>query len=216
MDISPGSLSEEDISKRLLEINERPGHEAYPSALLSDTLRPAAVLVPLLKIYLKELDETSWHVLLTRRSDTLIEHTGQVAYPGGRSDDDDSSPEATALREAQEEIGIKPEDIRLLGRLESILTITNYLVTPVVGVIPWPYEFELAANEVSRVFTIPFTWLADPNSYRIEQREIPQAYSSVLQGNKYPVIYFNLYDGEVLWGVSAEITMRLIKTLLKE
>jgi 8-oxo-dGTP pyrophosphatase MutT (NUDIX family) len=213
--ISPKHLSEEEIARRLNRSNDPPHDEAYPSALLSDAPRPAAVLVPLLLRKIHELDEFSWHVLLTRRSDSLIEHRGQVAFPGGGSDIDDASPESTALREAQEEIGIRPEDVRILGRLESLLTISNYLVTPVVGVIPWPYKFELAIDEVSRVFTIPITWLADPNNYQIRQREIPPPYSSILQSNVYPVIYFNIYDGEILWGVSAEITMHLIQTLLQ-
>jgi 8-oxo-dGTP pyrophosphatase MutT (NUDIX family) len=210
---SPLQLSEEKIISRLKKINEPPQDEAYPSALLSDAPKPAAVLVPLLIKYLQEYNDYSWHVLLTRRSDSLIEHKGQVAFPGGRSDIDDSSPEVTALREANEEIGISPEEVRVLGRLDGLLTISNYLVTPVVGVIPWPYEFKLASNEVSRVFTIPFNWLANPDNHTVHLRDIPPPYSSILQSNKYPVIYFKAYDGEVLWGVSAEITMRLIKTL---
>lgn len=213
---SPMQLSEEGIIKRLNKESYLPDSDAYPSALLSDAPKPAAVLVPLVSRYICEKDEFVWHVLLTRRSDTLVEHRGQVAFPGGRSDKDDTSPEMTALREAQEEIGIKPKDVRLLGRLESMLTISNYLVTPVVGVIPWPYEFTLATNEVSKIFTIPLTWLADANNHTLHMREIPPPFSSIISSNKYPVIYFNPYNGETLWGVSAEITMRLVRTLVDE
>jgi 8-oxo-dGTP pyrophosphatase MutT (NUDIX family) len=212
--ISPKKLSKEEIIFRLNKNNEPPHDEAYPSALLSDAPKPAAVLVPLLIRYLEEFEDYSWHVLLTRRSHMLVEHKGQVAFPGGRSDKNDLSLEKTALREAQEEIGIRPREVRILGRLESLLTISNYLVTPIVGVIPWPYKFKLANNEVSRVFTVPLAWLANPNNHKIHLRDIPPPYSSILRSNKYPVIYFNEYDGEVLWGVSAEITLRLIKTIL--
>jgi 8-oxo-dGTP pyrophosphatase MutT (NUDIX family) len=211
----PLELSEGEISKRLNKNYESPLVEGYPSALLSDAPKPAAVLVPLLIINNQDQYVNSWHLLFTRRSDQLIEHRGQVAFPGGRSDSDDPSPEATALREAQEEIGLQPEDVHLLGRLDSLLTISNYSITPVVGVIPWPYEFKLAMDEVSRVFTIPISWLADSYNHQVLEREIPPPYSSILRSSKYPVIYFNTYDGEVLWGVSAEITLRLIKTLLE-
>jgi len=213
--ISPLLLTEKKIIKRLSKNNEPIDNEAYPSALLSDAPKPAAVLVPLLIRYSEKSDEKSWHVLLTRRSDLLVEHRGQVAFPGGRSDKEDSSPEETAVREAHEESGINPEKVRLLGRLDNLLTISNYLVTPVVGFIPWPYEFKLAKDEVSKVFTIPISWLADPSNYTVHMRDIPPPYSSVLRSNKYPVIYFSPYEGEILWGVSAEITMRLIKSLLE-
>jgi 8-oxo-dGTP pyrophosphatase MutT (NUDIX family) len=206
-------ITEDYITERLFNAIGKSPEEAYPSALLSDAPKPAAVLVPLLKKSWNDDKDRSWHVLLTRRSDSLIEHRGQVAYPGGRSDKDDPSPEATALREAQEEIGIKPGDVRLLGKLTSVLTISNYSVTPVVGVIPWPYEFKLASYEVSRVFSIPLDWLADSSNYEIRQREIPSPYSQIMRSNKHPVIYFNTFSGEKLWGVSAEITLRLIRTI---
>lgn len=212
--ISPLQLTEDEIIKRLKKNFEPLDNEAYPSTLLSDAPKPAAVLVPLIIKFIDEEDDHSWHVLLTRRSDMLAEHRGQVAFPGGRSDNNDHSPEDTALREAYEEIGVKPEEVRILGRLDSLLTISNYLVTPVVGIIPWPYEFKLARNEVSKVFTIPLGWLFDTSNYSVHVRDIPSPYSSILQRNRYPVIYFNTYDGEVLWGVSAEITMRLINSLI--
>ena len=90
------------------------------------------MLIPFLRI------EQAWHLLFTRRNSALPEHSGQVAFPGGRADPDDPDLETTALREAYEEIGLLPADVRILGRLYDFLTITNYLVTPIVGVIPWP------------------------------------------------------------------------------
>ncbi len=203
-------LSTEEIAYRLARAQEQPSEEAYPSAFLSDAPRPAAVLVPLLRAPISDHGEQGWHLLLTRRSDRLAEHRGQVAFPGGRSDPGDPTPAATALREADEEVGIRPADVQLLGALNSVLTITNYSVTPVIGVIPWPYPIQLQPDEVSRVFTIPLHWLADPAHREIQRRTIP----SPQGGESLPVIYFHPYDNEVLWGMSAEITMTLLKTLL--
>ncbi len=150
---------------------------------------------------------TEWHVLYTRRTDQVADHKGQVSFPGGRSEDGDNSLEATALREAQEEIGLQPSDVRLVGRLERLYTITNYLITPVVGLIPWPYSFHLEQIEVGRVFTIPLRWLADESHYAIHEREVP---TPKLIRKMHRVIIFEPYDGETLWGVSAEITLRLL------
>ena len=103
--------------------------------------------------------------------------------------------------------------MKVLGKLDSLITITNFRVSPVIGVIPWPYHFRLAEGEVDRVFTIPLTWLADPCHYEIRQRIISHPYSYHSENVSLSVIYYQQYDGEVLWGVSAEITTRLLKTL---
>jgi 8-oxo-dGTP pyrophosphatase MutT (NUDIX family) len=146
-------------------------------------------------------------VLFTLRTASLAEHSGQVAFPGGRADSTDTTAEVTALREAQEEIALRSQDVRILGSLKNLRTITNYCITPVVGALPWPYSFDLAREEVSRVFTIPLEWLADRDNHEIRMRDLPHPFSQV------PVIYFKLYEGELLWGVSAEITLNLLKAL---
>ena len=148
-----------------------------------------------------------WEVLFTRRTSSLPEHSGQVAFPGGRADPEDDSPEDTALREAEEEINLDPSDVLVLGRLRELRTITNYCVQPIVGKIPWPYDFVLAKEEVSRVFSIPLEWLADPDNHKIQFRELPEPHPPA------PVIYFDRYDGELLWGVSAEITLNFLESL---
>ncbi len=163
--------------------------------------RPAAVLILLL------VEDSAWNLLLTRRSAELPEHSGQVAFPGGRSDPEDRSPEETALREAEEEIGLKRQDVRILGRLPDYHTITNYLVTPFVGSIPWPYALSPAANEVTRIFKVPLDWLADPANHETRFRPLPAPHPAV------PVVYFHPYDGEVLWGASARLSLTLINTL---
>ncbi len=116
----------------------------------------AAVLLPL--VWWKE----GWHLVFTRRTEVVENHKGQVSFPGGGCEVGESTPEQTALREAGEEIGLDPADVRLLGKLNEVLTITRYRVTPVVGVMPWPYAIRPEPAEVERVFTIPLDWLADP------------------------------------------------------
>jgi 8-oxo-dGTP pyrophosphatase MutT (NUDIX family) len=200
-------LSETEISARLERACQAAGlsidfsESPYPSELLPDAPRPAAVLIPLLR------KEDDWHILYTRRNSTLAEHSGQVAFPGGRSDPGDLSPEATALREAYEEIGLAPEDVHILGRLNDFITITNYAVTPVVSHIPWPYEWSIQKEEVSRVFTIPFAWLSDPLHHEVRQRPLKSPRSYV------DVIYFQPYDGELLWGATARFTLKLLNIL---
>ena len=202
------ALTEEEIASRLaraahLDLGPDPSFDVkFPPGFHSTPPRPAAVLVPFLQ------SQGEWHILLTRRTDSLPEHSGQVAFPGGRADLEDVSLEATALREAQEEIGLWPENVRILGQLAPFLTVTNYLLTPVVGrILSWPSPLILAEVEVKRVFTIPLTWLIDPAHREVRARALPFPHAAL------PVIYFQPYDGELLWGVSAQITLMLLKAL---
>ncbi len=196
------SLAEEDISARLTKAYCGQVHCHYPRELIAAQPRRAAVLIPML------WDAGEWHLLFIRRTNTRHDpHSGQVAFPGGASDPADASLEFTALRETKEEVGIEPADVRILGMLDDELTISSYRVTPFVGRIPWPYPLRLANNEVSRAFTIPLAWLADAANRRIEHRILPPPYEPV------PVIYFAPYDGEILWGVSAGITLSLLRAI---
>jgi 8-oxo-dGTP pyrophosphatase MutT (NUDIX family) len=213
--ITDWDIPQETMGQKIRMAQDLLAEEYYLSAFLSDAPKPAAVLVPLLRALVGDNGMEGWHLLLTRRSDRLAEHSGQVAFPGGRCDPDDLTPEATALREAYEEIGLHPNQVKILGRLPNMWTITNYSITPVVAVIPWPFPIHLAKHEVSRVFTIPLAWLADPAHHEIRQRTIPSPYSLQLKSESYPIIYYHPYDGEVLWGVSAEITNSLIRILHK-
>ena len=194
-------LTEEQISERLLNGLTNPTDSPFPPGFLPAAPRPAAVLIPFLR------KNTAWQVLFTRRTDSLPEHSGQVAFPGGRSEAGDADATTTALREAYEEIGLRPTDVRILGQMQEMVTITNYAVTPVVGVIPWPYEFHLEHEEVSRVFTIPLDWLAKPENHAERSRQLPAPYAPA------KVVYFEPYDGEVLWGASARMTLNLVRAL---
>lgn len=197
-------LSIEEIVERLEKAPKNPPDKPYPRGLLKATLRPAAVLIPFLK------KDNAWHILFIRRAEHSEDlHSGQVAFPGGGAHSEDRDPVTTALREAYEELGIQPNDVRILGKMGEFVTISSYTVTPVIGVIPHPYHFRLDRNEVTRVFSIPLEWLADPAHHEIRQRELPSPYRSI------DVIYFQPYDGEVLWGASARFMLDLIEILRK-
>jgi 8-oxo-dGTP pyrophosphatase MutT (NUDIX family) len=150
---------------------------------------------------------SDWHLIFTRRTDTVESHKGQVSFPGGGCEDKETHAEQTALREAQEEIGLNPRDVRILGRLNDVATITYFRVTPVIGIIPWPYEFQLSRDEVSRVFSIPLNWMAQPSNWD-EFNFSPEG----MQRN-FPMITYQPYDGEVLWGASARITQNFLEVL---
>ena len=150
----------------------------------------------------------AWHILFIRRtSNSNDPHSGQVAFPGGGSDPGDRDAVDTALREANEELGLLPADVHILGRLMDFITVTGYRVTPIVASIPWPYPLILEAKEVNRAFTIPLDWLADSSNHEERQRTLRAPYQPV------NVIYFKTYDGETLWGASARFTIELLHIL---
>jgi 8-oxo-dGTP pyrophosphatase MutT (NUDIX family) len=199
-------LTEATITERL--------RRAYQPGVITSTggyaemyeniaLKCAAVLIPL--IWWKD----EWHLVFTRRTEVVEHHKGQVSFPGGGCNLDETTPEETALREAREEIGLKPEDVRLLGRLNDVMTISGYQVTPVVGVMPWLYEVRLEPAEVGRVFTIPLLWLVGRKNWE-EQSITPDGAQ-----RPFPVVKYHEYDGEILWGVSGRITLNFLSVLGK-
>jgi 8-oxo-dGTP pyrophosphatase MutT (NUDIX family) len=127
-------------------------------------LRPAAVLVPLVE------HEGGTTVLLTKRAETLRQHTGQVAFPGGRCDGDETPVEA-ALREAEEEIGLRREYVDVVGLLTPYETVTNYIVTPVVAFVRPGFTLTLNPGEVAEVFEPPLAWLMDAANHERQFRE---------------------------------------------
>jgi 8-oxo-dGTP pyrophosphatase MutT (NUDIX family) len=125
-------------------------------------LRDAAVLVPLLET------DRGLRLLLTKRSSRLRHHPGQVAFPGGKRDEGET-PEAAALREAQEEVGLPKGHARVLGRLPAHETVTGFAVTPVVAHVA-PFEFRPEPDEVEEAFTVPLSHVLDPANYAVERR----------------------------------------------
>ena len=197
----PVTLTEEYISLRLTEAIEAadPSLDGYAEIDLNDEtrLKCAAVLIPLV------WHDNEWHVLFTRRTDKVESHKGQVSFPGGACDEGETTPEQTALREVEEEIGIHSTDIKVLGRLTTLITITYFRVTPVVGVVKWPTVFRVGEHEVARVFTIPLGWLA--NSSNRWEFDMP--------GRNRSLIAYHPYDGELLWGATARMTVDFLKVL---
>ena len=195
------TLTENEISQRLSTAIQSAGvsSDGYAELELNDEtrLKCAAVLVPLV------WQDDEWHLLFTRRTDKVESHKGQVSFPGGACDEGETLPEQTALREAEEEIGLQASGIRVLGRLANLITISYFRVTPVVGVVKWPTVFRVGEHEVARVFTIPLGWLA--NETNRWQFEIP--------GTKRSVIAYHPYDGELLWGATARMTVDFLKVL---
>ncbi|HLD94296.1 MAG TPA: CoA pyrophosphatase [Anaerolineales bacterium] len=163
--------------------------------------KPAAVLIPLLR------QGEEWQLLYILRARVEGDmHSAQVAFPGGRLDPGETSPQEAALREAREEIALDTTGVRLLGLLEDFITISNYRVTPVVGVIPWPTDLHPDPREVQRIFTIPLSWLADPSNWEQRERVAPN-------GQTVKVVYFKQYEKELLWGVTARITLNFLEAL---
>jgi len=166
----------------------------------SGNAREAAVLVPLIE------DHGIWHVLFTRRSNTVNDHKGQVSFPGGAIEPDDANTVAAALREAEEEIGIKPSQVQVLGELPPHESVTGFRIYPVIAKIEWPILLQINPDEVSRVFTIPLEWLARKENYEIREWRSPF-------GLREGVIFYKPYDGEQLWGISARIMQDLLITI---
>ena len=194
-------LTEDFISEQLQEAIKSAGPSSDGYAEIDVTaemqLRCAAVLVPLV------WHDNEWHLLFTRRTDKVESHKGQVSFPGGACDEGETTPEQTALREAEEEVGINPNDVKVLGRLTNMITISRFRVTPVVGIIKWPNVFRVGEHEVARVFTIPLGWLANSSN----------RWQFQIQDRKRAVIAYHPYDGELLWGATARMTVDFLNIL---
>lgn len=186
-----------DLKTRLLECDSAPvGDWAELSGGRGHC--PAAVLVPLVA---RGQVPT---VLLTRRTDHLHHHPGQISFPGGRVEEADTSPIDTALRETEEEIGLDRRHIELIGTLPDYLTGTGFRVTPVVGLVTPPFELTLDAFEVAEAFEVPLSHFLDPANH--EQHSIVHE-GRVRQFHAMP------YQGYFIWGATAGIIMSLYRVL---
>ncbi|MCZ6470244.1 MAG: CoA pyrophosphatase [Gammaproteobacteria bacterium] len=196
-------LSLDDIRQRLSKQPDTT-YDVPPEMLQGDT-REAAVLIPFCRI------DDAWHILYIRRAKFEGDlHSGQVAFAGGKREAGDSSLEYTALREAEEEIGLAHQDVKVLGHLNHHHTISEFIVRPYVAQVHWPYPLTLDEAEVAHAFTMPLTWLADQSNYRTEQRQHPDSQ------RPWPVVYYEHYAGELLWGATARMTLSLIEVLTGE
>lgn len=151
-------LQKDMIRFTLNLLKDRLSLNPNPQAAPPD-LHPAGVLAPLF------FTEDEPHLLFTQRTMTVRDHRGQISFPGGVQSSQDSNLLATALRETQEEIGLPPEKVEVLGSLKSLATITGYWVTAFVGLIPYPYDFHLNSGEVQRLLLLPLAGFCDPRRW---------------------------------------------------
>lgn len=179
---------------------ERKRRNVIYSQINFSNLKKAAILIPFVCV------DGCWSLLFTRRADSLKNHRGQVSFPGGGMEREDVSLVETALREANEEIGLKKTGIHIIGLMPDFITNSDYVVTPIVSWVDWPVPLDISNHEVSRVFTIPIDWLKNSNHWEERLYSHPNG----LHGT---VIFYHLYDGELLWGISAKITIDLFNIL---
>lgn len=158
----------------------------------------SAVLVPVFK------KGTDYFLLMAKRTDQVLKHKNQISFPGGVQDPEDRDLVATALREAHEEVGLKPEDVRILGLLGDVQTFTNFRITPVVAEVPYPYPFKTSPVEVAELLEVPWNLFSEQRSYRKEEMEY--------NGEKYQVDFYD-YQHHVIWGATARITRELLELL---
>lgn len=179
----------DDVRRRLAAV-------ARPGVTPGETHRHAGVLVPLFV-----RDSRLW-IVFTRRTETVEHHRGQISFPGGAHEPSDADLSQTALRETEEELGVRPEDVKLLGRLSPMVTVTDFYVEPYVAAIPQPYVFTPAESEIAEVVEAPVGALTDP-AIR-ETRSLP--------GRDEPVLFYH-YGNHVIWGATARMLAELIEAL---
>lgn len=180
-------------------------HDPEPALLLGDHHdfdvdspgQPAAVLIAL-------TDRAEPGVLLTRRTETLRRHAGQIAFPGGRIDPEDDGPIGAALREAEEEIALDPRRVDVVGIADSYRTVTGYHVVPVLGIVPPDLPLVPAEAEVADLFEVPFAFLLDPTNHRIGTVQF--------QGSERR-FYEILWGDRRIWGATAAMIVNLSRRL---
>lgn len=161
--------------------------------------RRAAVLMPLCAVGGQP------HFVFTERARDLEHHQGQISFPGGTADQRDPHLLQTALREAEEEIGLKPADVEVLGELDDVLTAASgFIISPFVAWIPHPYPFRPSAREVHEIFTVPLSEFQDPRNYREEFRE--------RAGERIAVPFFTC-GSRVIWGATGRIVKQFLDLL---
>jgi 8-oxo-dGTP pyrophosphatase MutT (NUDIX family) len=161
---------------------------------------PAAVLVPVI------LGEQP-SILLTKRTSHLTKHAGQISFPGGRIDPEDSGPEAAALREAHEEIGLNAGSVEVLGRLTDHVTGTGYRITPVLSVLPPDLSYRLSPHEVESIFELPMRVVLDPDAPRRQRQHVRGIWRDY---------WVWPHPEHFIWGATAAILVQLAQRLREE
>ncbi len=161
----------------------------------------SAVLIPMYK------NDGQYHIVFIKRTMTVKTHQGQISFPGGMREKADESLRDTALREAEEEIGLSPKDVNILGELDDEITTTsNYIVTPFIATIPWPYRLVANKDEVAKIISVPLAALQDENCRQPETER--------LNGEKVESFAY-YYQGTRIWGATARILNKLLGIIAK-
>ncbi len=169
--------------------------------ITDETLIPSAVLIPLLK------KDGEYHILFTKRSENVEYHKGEISFPGGTIDADDKDALQTALREGAEEIGLDPRDVAILGRLDDIRTrTTRFIITPFVGIIPYPYPFQVNTDEIAGLIFAPMRSLTEECSVSASAETGQKQEVSV----QWP--YF-CYRDNIIWGATARILKQFLELI---
>ena len=155
----------------------------------------AAVLVPLFQ------KDGNCHLLFTKRSEQVKYHKGEISFPGGVVDEEDRELIHTALREAHEEIGLKESDVQIIGVLDDIVTITEFIVTPIVGLFPYPYPFKISEGEIAELIEVPLASLLKEDC--LSEREI-------FRGGQREIVFAYQYGEHVIWGATARILKQFL------
>jgi 8-oxo-dGTP pyrophosphatase MutT (NUDIX family) len=164
----------------------------------STTLRPAAVLVPLVD------HAHGISVLLTQRTAHLSAHAGQIAFPGGRIEEDDADAVAAALRETEEEVGLPRDRVSVIGRLDTYVTGTGFEITPVVGIVAPPFPLAIDPFEVAEAFEVPLSYIVDRRNHQRVERH---------SGGHLRAFFVLPYEGRNIWGATAGILVNLAEVL---
>lgn len=174
--------------------------EQRPKTHIKDAGRiAAAVLIPIYQ------DSGIYHIVFIKRTETVSTHKGQISFPGGSREKKDGSLVDTALRESYEEIGLNIRDVEIIGELDDVITTTsNYIVTPYIGIMLWPYEFVKNTDEVDDILTIPIPTLLKEGCLRAD--------TEMLNGRRVDSNAYH-YHGEVIWGATARILKTLLDTI---
>jgi 8-oxo-dGTP pyrophosphatase MutT (NUDIX family) len=165
---------------------------------VSEALRPAAVLLPLVS----EADD--YKLLLTVRASSLRRQPGDISFPGGAIDPTDASPLAAALRESEEEVGLRASDVDILGQMDEVPTITGFRITPFVGLVNGPYAFR-TNHEVEELLLVPLSVLREPDVVSVEEREVSP-------GQRIPIYHYR-YGKRDIWGITGRLVKELIELL---